>query len=77
MAVAMVIGNSNQLTAFLFSPGTTIASRIASNFGEASNALMRASLIELALILFLITLSVNVIARVLVWRMTSVKGATE
>jgi phosphate transport system permease protein len=77
MAVTMVIGNADKLTAFLFSPGTTIASKIASNFGEASSGILIASLIELALILFAITLLVNVIARVLVWRMTSVKTATE
>jgi phosphate transport system permease protein len=77
MAVTMVIGNADKLSAFLFSPGSTIASKIASNFGEASSQLLLASLIELALILFGITLLVNVIARVLVWRMTSVKAATE
>ena len=77
MAVTMVIGNADKLTSFLFSPGTTIASKIASNFGEASSQLLLSSLIELALILFGITLLVNVIARVLVWRMTSVKTATE
>lgn len=77
MAVTMVIGNADKLTSFLFSPGTTIASKIASNFGEASSQLLLSSLIELALILFGITLLVNVIARVLVWRMTSVKAATE
>jgi phosphate transport system permease protein len=77
MAVTMVIGNADELTAFLFSPGTTIASKIASSFSEASNKMMSASLIELALILFGITLLVNVIARVLVWRMTSVKTAAE
>ena len=37
MAVTMVIGNADKLTAFLFSPGTTIASKIASNFSEASS----------------------------------------
>jgi phosphate transport system permease protein len=77
MAVTMVIGNADRLGAFLFSPGTTIASKIASSFSEASNKMMSASLIELALILFGITMLVNVIARVLVWRMTSVKAAAE
>jgi phosphate transport system permease protein len=77
MAVTMVIGNADKLTAFLFSPGSTIASKIASNFNEASSGVFIASLIELALILFGITLLINVVARVLVWRMTSVKTATE
>ena len=75
MAVTMVIGNSNKLTASLFSPGTTIASTIASQFGEASTGVQTGSLIELALILFGVTLIVNVIARTLVWRMTSLKAS--
>jgi phosphate transport system permease protein len=75
MAVTMVIGNADKLTTFLFSPGTTIASKIASNFNEASSGVFVASLVELALILFAITLLVNVVARVLVWRTTSVKTA--
>ena len=75
MAVTMVIGNSYKLTASLFSPGSTIASTIASQFSEASAGVSVGSLIELALILFGVTLLVNVIARTLVWRMTSVKAA--
>jgi phosphate transport system permease protein len=77
MAVTMVIGNSYKLTASLFSPGSTIASTIASQFGEASAGVSVGSLVELALILFGVTLLVNVIARALVWRMTSVKAARE
>ncbi len=77
MAVTMVIGNSYALTPSLFSPGATIASKIASEFGEASSGVFIGSLVELALILFAVTLLVNVVARVLVWRMTSVKAARE
>ena len=77
MAVTMVIGNSYRLTASLFSPGATIASKIASEFGEASSGLFVGSLVELALILFAVTLLVNVVARLLVWRMTAVKAAKE
>jgi phosphate transport system permease protein len=77
MAVTMVIGNSYKLSASLFSPGATIASKIASEFSEASGGVFVGSLVELALVLFMVTLLVNVIARVLVWRMTSVKAATE
>jgi phosphate transport system permease protein len=77
MAVTMVIGNADKVTGFLFSPGTTIASKIASNFSEASSGVFVSSLIELALILFGITLLVNVVARVLLWRMTSVKTINE
>jgi phosphate transport system permease protein len=77
MAVTMVIGNSFKLTDSLFSPGTTIASKIAGEFTDASNALIIGSLVELALILFGISILINVVARVLVWRFTSVKGSRE
>jgi phosphate transport system permease protein len=77
MAVTMVIGNSYKLTASLFSPGSTIASTIAGQFGEAAAGVSVGSLVELALILFGVTLLVNIIARALVWRMTSVKVAKE
>jgi len=77
MAVTMVIGNSDALTASLFSPGTTIASKIANEFNEATGEVFIGSLVELALVLFAVTLLVNVIARLLVWRMTVVKAETE
>ncbi len=73
MAVTMVIGNGYKLTASLFSPGATIASKIALEFSEASSGVFIASLVELALVLFIVTFLVNVIARVLVWRFTAVK----
>jgi phosphate transport system permease protein len=75
MAVTMVIGNSYKMTASLFSPGSTIASQIALQFGDASSGVYTGSLVELALILFGVTLLVNVVARSLVWRMTSLKAA--
>ena len=74
MAVTMVIGNGYKLTASLFSPGATIASKIAGEFSEATGDVFIGSLVELALVLFVVTLLVNVIARLLVWRMTIVKG---
>jgi phosphate transport system permease protein len=77
MAVTMVIGNSYKLTASLFSPGATIASKIAGEFNEAASGVPIGSLVELALVLFGITLLVNVIARLMVRRLTTVKGARE
>jgi phosphate transport system permease protein len=77
MAVTMVIGNKYALTASLFSPGATIASKIAGEFGEATGDVFIGSLVELALVLFAVTLLVNVVARLLVWRMTAVKAAKE
>jgi phosphate transport system permease protein len=77
MAVTMVIGNKYVLTPSLFSPGTTIASKIAGEFGEATGNLFIGSLVELALVLFAVTMLVNVIARLMVWRLTAVKAAQE
>ena len=77
MAVTMVIGNGYALTASLFVPGATIASKIASEFSEATTGVFIGSLVELALILFAITLAVNVAARVLVWRLAAVKRGRE
>jgi len=77
MAVTMVIGNAYALSLSLFSPGATIASKVASEFNEASGDLYIGSLIELALVLFAITLLVNIIARLLVWRTVSVRGMGE
>ena len=73
MAVLMVIGNSYNITASLFSPGSTIASKIASSFSESSGSEL-GSLLYLALILLAVTLIVNVAARLFVWRITVVKG---
>ncbi len=77
MAVTMVIGNGYQLTTSLFSPGTTIASKIAGEFSEASGNVYIGSLVELGLVLFGVTLLVNVVARLMVWRLTAVKAEKE
>lgn len=66
MAVTMVVGNGYQVTERLFAPGNTMASKIATEFNEASGDLYVGSLVELALILFAITLMVNVVGRLLV-----------
>lgn len=59
MAVTMVIGNSNYLPKNIFSPANTISSVIANEFLEAVEGIYVSSLIELALILFIITLIIN------------------
>ncbi|MDO8567746.1 MAG: phosphate ABC transporter permease subunit PstC [Dehalococcoidales bacterium] len=71
MAVTMVIGNGYKVTASLFSPGNTMASKIAAEFAEASDALYVGSLIEIALILFGITLVTNIAGRLLVRRLST------
>jgi len=69
MAVVMVIGNIPNITSNLFSPGYTLSSLIANEFGE-STGLYRSSIIEIALILFAVALLVNIFARFLLWRMS-------
>ena len=70
MAVTMVIGNNLDLTASLLHPGYTMASIIANEFSEATYDLYLNSLIEIGLILFLVTLLVNVLARLLIGRVS-------
>ncbi|HET7226218.1 MAG TPA: phosphate ABC transporter permease subunit PstC [Candidatus Eisenbacteria bacterium] len=66
MAVTMVIGNTNRISASLFDPGATMASVIANEFTEATGKLYLSALIEIAFVLFLLTVVVNAIARLLV-----------
>ena len=66
MAVTMVIGNNNQIRASLFAPAQTMSSLLANEFAEASTDLHRAALSEVALILLLMSLGFNVVARYLV-----------
>jgi phosphate transport system permease protein len=68
MAVTMVIGNSIEGSLSLLKPGYTMSSIIANEFAEAVSTLHAEALIEIGLILFVITLILNVIARLLVWR---------
>jgi phosphate transport system permease protein len=66
MAVTMVIGNSNQIVPSPFAPAQTMSSLLANEFAEASSPLHRSALIEVALILLVMSLAFNVIARYLV-----------
>ena len=65
MAVTMVIGNVPQIHASLLSPGYTIAAVIANEFSEATEDLYLHALIEMALVLFVVTMIVNASARLL------------
>ncbi|HYY45787.1 MAG TPA: phosphate ABC transporter permease subunit PstC [Candidatus Angelobacter sp.] len=68
IAVTMVIGNSPNISASLFSLGYTLPSVIANEFTEAVGKVYQGALFELALILAVITLVINVLARLLIWR---------
>ena len=73
MAVTFVIGNSNRLAASLFAPGTSIASTLANEFGEADDFHISA-LFALGLLLFLITFIVLTLAKILITRSERAKG---
>ncbi len=68
MAVTMVIGNVPQIKASLLAPAYTISAVIANEFAEATQDLYVSALIYAGLVLFIVTLVVNVIARLLVSR---------
>src|SRR3984885_5139848 len=70
MAVTMVIGNHPDISKSLFAPGYTLASVIANEFSEATGDMYLSALIEIGLALFLVTIVVNAIARLMVWAVT-------
>ena len=69
MAVTMVIGNTPKISASLFAPQYTMAAVIANEFTEATDELYQHALIEIGLVLFIITLVVNALSRLLIWSM--------
>jgi phosphate transport system permease protein len=67
MAVTMVIGNNPQVSLSLFAPQYTMAAVIANEFTEAADALYLNALIEIGLVLFLVTIVINSLSRLLIW----------
>jgi phosphate transport system permease protein len=70
MAVTMVIGNRPDIARSLFAPGYSMASVIANEFSEATGNIYLSSLVEIGLALFLVTIIVNALARLMVWTVT-------
>ena len=70
MAVTMVIGNRPEISHSLLAPAYSMASVLANEFTEASDPLYLSALIEIGLALFIVTIIVNALARVLVWAVT-------
>ena len=69
MAVTMLIGGNIYTFTSVFDPGSSITAIITSTWGEAvSNPLSRAALLELALILLVISLIINLLAKILITR---------
>src|SRR5690606_21243250 len=74
MAVTFVIGNATRMPSSLFSPGTSIASVLANEFGEAEH-LHYNTLFALAFLLFCITFVVLALAKWMILRTEKAKGA--
>ena len=68
MAVTMVIGNRHDIGLSVLQPAYTMAAAIANEFSEATTNLYLSALFEVGLILFVITVVVNALARLLIWR---------
>ncbi len=69
MAVTMVIGNDPRVSWSLFAPQYTMAAVLANEFSEAADPLHLSALVEIGLVLFTITLIVNLFSRLLIWSM--------
>jgi phosphate transport system permease protein len=68
MAVTMLIGNRHDIALSVLSPAYTMAAAIANEFSEATTSMYLSALFEVGLILFVLTVAVNAVARILIWR---------
>ncbi len=71
MAVTMVIGNTSLIPHSIFAPGNTMASVIANEFTEADHTVYLSALIELGLVLFLVTVVINIIGKRVIKKFTN------
>ena len=67
IVVAMLIGSIAEINVSIFKPGGSIAGLIANNWGEATGPQLSA-LVGAGVVLFIITIIVNMLARAIVWR---------
>jgi len=74
MAVTFVIGNDHTISKSLFAAGTSITATLANEFGEAVKPIYLSSLVALGLLLFLITVVIQIVARMWLTRMTRAMG---
>lgn len=70
MAVTMVIGNSNVIPKSIFAPANTMASVIANEFTEATDHIYLSSLVEIGLLLFMVTMVINIIGKQIIKKMS-------
>lgn len=71
MAVTMVIGNTSLIPTSIFAPGNTMASVIANEFTEADHTIYLSALIELGLVLFIVTVIINMVGKRIIKRFTN------
>ena len=76
MAVTMVIGNAPNISLSLLSPAYTMPSVIANEFAETTSTLHASALMEIGLILMVVTLIINALARLLIWSVTKGTGGS-
>jgi phosphate transport system permease protein len=74
MAVTFIIGNAYRISSSLYEPGNSIASALANEFNEAADPIHRASLITLGLVLFVLTLVVLGLSRLLISQLAKGEG---
>jgi len=77
MAVTMVIGNNARASWSLLAPQHTMAAVLANEFSEADTTLYLNALIEIGLVLFIMTLVINSLSRLLIWSMARPARAAE
>jgi phosphate transport system permease protein len=70
MAVTMVIGNSNVIPKSIFAPANTMASVIANEFTEATDDIYLSSLVEIGLLLFMVTMVINIVGKQIIKKMS-------
>jgi len=70
MAVTMVIGNSNVIPMSIFAPANTMASVIANEFTEATDNIYLSSLVEIGLLLFMVTMIINMVGKQIIRKMS-------
>jgi phosphate transport system permease protein len=76
MAVTFVIGNDHRISASLFAAGNSIASTLANEFTEASEPLYLSALVKLALVLFVITVLVQIFSQIMLRRLHRARGGS-
>ena len=75
MAVTMLIGNRHEVATSLFAPGYSMAAVIANEFADAAGGpIHESALLYMALLLFVVTVGVNALARLVIWRSTRAQG---